>query len=113
MKMRLTSFHLLFFVLPGVIAAHEIPNDVTVQAFIRPSGNHLNLLLRVPLAAMRDVDFPTTGPGYLDLPRVEPLLPDAATLWISSAIELYEDEVRLPRPRIAGTRVSLPSDRSF
>ena len=51
--------------LPASLVAHDIPNDVTVQAFIKPSGDHLHLLLRVPMAAMRDIDFPTTGPGYL------------------------------------------------
>jgi len=99
--------------LAAPMAAHDIPNDVTVQAFAKPSGPHLNLLIRVPLAAMRDIDFPTTGPGYLDLSRLDPLLHDASTLWISDAIELYEDDARLPKPRVVETRVSLPSDRSF
>jgi HupE / UreJ protein len=102
---------LLFF--PATLAAHDIPNDVTVQAFIKPTGNHLHLLLRVPLAAMRDIDFPTTGPGYLDLTRIDNLLHDASTLWISDNIELYEDDVLLPKPRVVETRVSLPSDHSF
>ncbi len=62
---------------------------------------------------MRDIDFPTTGPGYLDLSRIDTLLRDASTLWISDAIELYEDDVRLPKPRVVETRASLPSDRSF
>src|ERR1700730_4912934 len=29
--------------------AHDIPNDVTVQAFFRSSGNRAHLLVRVPL----------------------------------------------------------------
>ena len=62
---------------------------------------------------MRDVDFPTTGPGYLDLSRLDTLLQDAAILWISNDIELFENDVRLPKPRVVETRVSLPSDRSF
>jgi hypothetical protein len=99
--------------LPASLVAHDIPNDVTVQAFIKPSGDHLHLLLRVPMAAMRDIDFPTTGPGYLDLTRIDTLLHDASTLWISDAIELYEDDVLLPKPKVVETRASLPSDRSF
>ncbi len=93
--------------------AHDIPNDVTVQAFVKPSGQQLQLLVRVPMSAMRDVVFPTTGPGYLDLDRVGPLLPDAATLWISDAVDLYENDTLLAKPRVAETRASLPSDRSF
>jgi len=57
--------------------AHEIPNDVTVQAFFRPSGNRAHLLVRVPLKAMRDIVFPEKGTGYLDLERTDPMLPDA------------------------------------
>jgi HupE / UreJ protein len=93
--------------------AHDIPNDVTVQAFVKPSGQRLQLLVRVPMSAMRDVVFPTTGPGYLDLERASALLPDAATLWISDAVDLYENDSLLAKPRVMATRVSLPSDRSF
>ena len=39
-------------------AAHDIPYDATVQAFVKPAGPHLDLLVRVPLKTMRDVDFP-------------------------------------------------------
>ena len=48
-------------------AAHDIPTDVKLNAFVKPAGNRLELLVRVPMAAMRDVDFPLRGPGYLDL----------------------------------------------
>ena len=95
-------------------AAHDIPNDVLVQAFLRPSDDRLHLLVRVPLRAIRDVVFPERGPGYLDLERAAPLLPDAAVLWISDFVELYEGPDPLPkRPRVAATRLSLESDRSF
>ena len=94
-------------------AGHEIPVDVTVQAFVKPEPRRLRLLVRVPLTAMRDVDVPTRGPGYLDLARAEPALRNAATLWITQAVELFEEDARLPAPRIAATRVSLPLDRSF
>src|ERR1700675_547916 len=93
--------------------AHDIPNDVTVQAFFRPSGNRAHLLVRVPLKAMRDIVFPEKGTGYLDLERTAPILPDASTLWISDFIELYEGDTRLPKPKVVATRISLESDRSF
>jgi len=94
-------------------AAHEIPNDVKVQAFVRPSGQQLQLLVRVPLIAMREVDFPRRGPGYLDLAHADAALRNAATLWIADNIELYEGDTRLAYPRVADARVSLPSDKSF
>ena len=96
------------------VAAHDIPNDVTVRMFLKPSGQHLDLLVRVPLKAIRDVMFPERGPGYLDIQRTNRLLPDAATLWISDFIELYEGETCLPKkPRVVAARVSLESDQSF
>ena len=94
-------------------AAHDIPYDATVQAFVKPAGPHLDLLVRVPLKTMRDVDFPELRGGYLDIEKLAPLLPDAATLWISDFVEIYEDGARLPKPRIMATQVSLESDRSF
>ena len=94
-------------------AAHDIPVDVTVQALVKPAGEQLHLLIRVPLKAMRDVEFPERGPGYLDLDRIDTSLREAASLWISREIEIYEGDVRLPEPRVIETRVSLESDRSF
>jgi hypothetical protein len=95
-------------------SAHDIPNDVTVQLFLKPEGRTLHVLVRAPLSAVRDVVFPERGPGYLDLERTAPLLPDAAILWISDYLEFYEGDERLPqKPRVAAARISLESDRSF
>jgi hypothetical protein len=94
-------------------AAHEIPNDVTVQAFLKPEPGRLRFLVRVPLQAMRDLDFPSTPQGYLDLTRMDNLLRDGAMLWISEAIDLYEGDTRLAKLQVVDTRISLPSDRSF
>lgn len=98
---------------PCVLPAHDIPSDATVQAFLKPSGHQLELLMRVPMKVIRDVDFPSQPTGYLDLARTRPLLHDAATLWISDAMEVYEGDSRLPKPRVAATQISLESDRSF
>jgi hypothetical protein len=94
-------------------AAHDIPSDVTIQMFVKPAGQNLELLVRVPLAAMRDIDFPRRGPGYLDMARADPSLRDAAILWIANNVELFENNTRLAAPRVTSVRVSLPSDRSF
>ena len=104
---------ILLSLLPLGAAAHDIPNDVRVQAFVKPAGQRLQLLVRVPLAAMNEVDFPRRGPGYLDLAHIDPALRHAASLWIADNIELYEGDVRLDAPRIVDVRVSLPSDKSF
>jgi hypothetical protein len=98
---------------PSRPAAHDIPRDVTIHAFVRVDGQRLHLLVRAPLGAMRDIEFPTRGPGYLDLARADRALRDAATIWLSDSVALYEGERRLPAPQLAAARVSLPSDLSF
>ncbi len=80
---------------------------------MKPETGRLRLLVRVPLEAIRDVDFPQRGAGYLDIARTTPLLRDAANVWIADYVEMYENDRRLERGGIVATRVSLPSDRSF
>lgn len=96
-----------------IAAAHEIPSAVKVQAFVKPDGQKLQLLVRVPLTAMREVDIPKRGPGYLDLARADAALRTAATLWIADNIDLYEAGRQLAYPVVVDARVSLPSDKSF
>jgi hypothetical protein len=103
----------LTLALPSHSLAHEIPTDVIVQAFLKPEGQRLRLLVRVPLAAMRDMDVPMREQGYLDLARADATLRDAAILWIADFVELYEGKVLLRDPNIVAALVSLPSDRSF
>jgi hypothetical protein len=93
--------------------AHEIPNEVTVQAFLRAEGDRITLLVRAPLNAMRDMDVPRRESGYLDLARVDQVVRDAAILWIGDFVKVYEGERLLGRPEVAAARVSLPSDKSF
>ena len=99
------------------IRAHDIPNDVTVQTFVKPDGPRLRLLVRVPLQAMRDMDYPkprnTTRGDLMDLGRAESTLRDASTLWISDFLDVYENDVELPKPQVVAVRASLQSDRSF
>jgi HupE / UreJ protein len=99
--------------LPGMSAAHDIPGDVRIVAYVKPVDGRLQLLVRVPLAAMREVDFPVRGPGYLDLPRLDAALAGAASLWLADNIELYEGDARLAQPKLITARVSLASDKSF
>ena len=112
-KSSLSLFAATLAVFQTAALAHDIPAEVTVQSFLKPDGDRLHLLVRVPLQALRDITFPERPPGYLDLPRTEVLMPDAATLWLSDFIDLYEGDTRLRKPQSVHTRLSLPSDRSF
>ena len=96
-----------------VAAAHDIPADVTVQAYVKPTGERLQLLVRVPLRAMRDVDYPRRASGALDLARASAALHEAAALWISDNVRLFENDESLAAPHIVDARISLESDRSF
>lgn len=99
--------------LPARPVAHEVPADVVVRAFVKAENGALWLIVRVPLASMRDAEFPVRGPGYLDIEAARPLLADQAALWLGGYVSLYEGSARLPEPVVAGVRVSLPSDPSF
>jgi hypothetical protein len=95
------------------LAAHDIPNDATIQMFFKPQGQHLSILVRVPLKTMRDVEFPVWGQGYLDFDRVDTTLREASTLWVSDFIDVYEGDALLPKPQVVKTRLSVESDPSF
>jgi hypothetical protein len=94
-------------------AAHEIPTDVRLNAFIKPAGNRLTLLIRVPMAALVEVEFPLRGPGYIELARADTALRSAAKLYLTDNITVYENDVALQPPQVAELRISLPSDKSF
>src|SRR6185369_18018967 len=114
MRSRLSVFVTALVLLAAAGAsAHDIPNDVTVQTFLKPDGQRLRLLVRVPLGAMRDMDYPrppgATNGDLLDLTRAERSLRDAATLWLSDFLELYENDELLSPPQVVSVRASLPS----
>ncbi len=116
-KLRASRFAVLLtalvLLLPAAGFAHDIPSDVTVHIFVKPEGERLRLLVRVPLGAMRDVYFSTREPGYLNLERVDSALRDAAKVWIVNEFQVYEDGALLRHAQILNAMVSLPSDRSF
>jgi len=93
--------------------AHDIPNDIKLNVFFKPDGQRLQLLAQVPMSAMREVDFPKRGPGYLEISRADEALRNAAKLWLIDNIDIHENGNKLAAPRIVHARVSLPSDKSF
>ena len=105
----------LVILIPAALrpAAHEIPLDVMVQAFLKPDGQQLHLIARVPMRAMRDIEFPLRDSGGLDLARADAALRTAAIQWIANGVALYENDVRIPAGDLRSVRVALPSDRSF
>ncbi len=82
-----------------------------MQGFVKVEDGHLRLIVRVPLALLSSFSLPKRGPGYLELPRIEDNLKQAAAA-TGHQIELLADGVPLV-PTVRETRISLPSDRSF
>ena len=97
----------------STVAAHEIPNEVVARMLARAEGQTFQLLVRVPLNSMRDVEVPEFGPGYLDIEAITPRLPELAVQWIAPFIEVAENGARLPPPRPSAEQISLPSDKSL
>jgi hypothetical protein len=93
--------------------AHEIPADVTVHMYVVPAGSSLQVLVRAPLASMRDVLFPTRGAGFLELPPSYDAARLAAELWIANEMRAFEGGRDLGRPVITAVQLSQPSDRSM
>ena len=93
-------------------AAHDIPADVKINAFFKPAGNRLGLLVRLPLASLIDTDFPMRG-DFLDLARADEPIRGGIKVWLTDNIDVYEDGILLEKPRVVAALVSLPSDKSF
>ena len=94
------------------LVAHEIPLSLTIHAYVKPDGDRLRVIVRVPLSAMRDMQFPERD-GFLDVDRAQPELLEAVGRWVAPSLAVFENGQRTGTPVIAATRVSLPSDRSF
>ena len=94
---------------PGVpLAAHDIPRDVVVHAFVKPEGNRLRVQLRMPVAALRDIPFPRHEDGSLDVARAAPAVREGVQQWLLPGLELREDGVPLGQPAVETITV-LPS----
>ena len=102
---------LLLLTIPSTPTAHDIPAEVIIHAFVRPEGNRLHLVLRMPLILLMDMNLPQRGPGYLALAYIEPAL-EATIDEAAASIDLYEDGRLLTK--VSGeARISRPSNRSF
>jgi hypothetical protein len=105
------SICLIGFASPAV--AHDIPSRVTLHAYVKPEGEELKVLVRVPMAALGEIAFPQRGMGYLHFAEADAAIQDAAQTYISQSLRLYENGEQLGMGQLSAVRVELPSDRSF
>lgn len=108
-----TLFACLFFGFASQAFSHDIPSRVSLHAYVKPEGKQLNVLVRVPMAALGEIAFPQRGAGYLDFARADAAIDDAAQTYVSQSLSVYENGKALGGGRLAAARVALPSDRSF
>ena len=94
------------------LSAHELPERVLVRVLAAAELPVLDVMLRVPLEALRDVDFPLTPEGYLELADTAPTLNHAATLWVVGNLRFRVGDQFLA-PTEPQLRIALPGDRAF
>jgi hypothetical protein len=111
----LLTYLAVLFGMPSCAQAHVIPNDANFQAFLKPERERLRMLVRVPLDAMVDLNYPTRGAvdEYLDLDRADFVLRELTSLWVADNLEMYENGRRLSYPQIVQVRAALAFDGSF
>ena len=94
-------------------SAHTIPVDSLVQAYMKPQGHVLQVLMRMPLKSYADGDYYHHDNGSVDLTRVDGPLRTAAQVALFENLKVYENGRELPFPHIVAVRMALDSDRSF
>jgi hypothetical protein len=109
---RMLGIALLVVSIQALVRAHDVPDEIVIQTFLKPTPSELQVILRVPLLAMTDTNLPKDGTGYLAMPYLDPALKDAANQ-IASGIVFLENDERLSQFEMASARISLPSDKSF
>jgi HupE/UreJ protein len=112
LTVRALGLALLLMGIQAVVRAHDVPEEVVIQTYLKPQGSSLEVLLRIPLLAVTDTNLPKDGIGYLALPYIDPALKDAANQ-ISSGVVFLENDERLSLFELASARISIPSDKSF
>lgn len=98
---------------PAAPRAHEVPARVAITAWVTPEDGRLEVLVRVPLEAMRDVVFPLLPSGDLDAVAMRALLPDAVRTWVAGELALFEDGRPLVADPAFTARLAAPGDRAF
>jgi hydrogenase/urease accessory protein HupE len=91
-------------------AAHDLPTNTIMNAFVKIEPRQAQLVVRVPLDLLRGLPFPRKGSQY-DLRASGPAT-RLALLALANGFVFLENGVRLT-PVGASGRLSPPSDRSF
>lgn len=91
--------------------AHDLPASMHVRGFFDTRAPAPELVLRVPLIMLTNINLPKRGPGYLDLANLGGAV-ERAEGAIAAAFQI-RTEGRPIAPAEVASRISLPSEWSF
>jgi hypothetical protein len=94
----------------SLVAAHDLPANTIMNAFVKIEPNQAHLVVRIPLDLLRGIPLPLKD-GQYDLAASGPATKSALTL-LAEGFPIWENGIRLV-PSSSTGRLSLPSDRSF
>ncbi len=102
--------------LSGLLASanslsHDIPARMEIYSFVNQEPEELQVLMRLPLTLLLNVNLPKRGPGYLDLAIIAPDLDRAANV-VAGELPFYANGERLV-PTGYRTQLALPSSDAF
>ena len=112
---RICALVLGFVMLCGLVPAyaHDLPGKLTILMYVKPQDSQLQVLLRVPMEGLSEIDFPMRGQGYLDFDRAGPALRDAANVYITDNMRFFANGKNVGPAQVAKMRVSEAGDKSF
>lgn len=93
--------------------AHEMPARVALRGYVAPRDGLVRVALRLPLAALRDLEFPLRPDGSLALDAARPRIDEGIRTWILPSLTLESGTAPLGPWRVAAWRVAAPGDRTF
>src|SRR5256885_12818635 len=68
----------------------DLPPQILLEGFVKPEGDRLHLVVRIPLILLQNLNPPKRGPGYLDLVPLDQCLNEPATA-TGRALELLSN----------------------
>lgn len=90
---------------------HDVPAEFRAHVLVKADDDRIQMLVRLPLSLLLNIDLPKKGPGYIDLAQADEAMQRAAQA-VGSMLTLTTNGRQLPSSG-SKARISLPSDRSF
>ena len=110
-RFRFTASVFLALVLSSsLLAAHDLPVNTIMNAFVKIEPHQAHLVVRIPLDLLQGLSLPLKGDHY-DPAASGPATQQALPI-LAAGFMLLENGVRLSPSESSG-RLSLPSNRSF